>query len=90
MIDTYTSPLTDAAPLSWVSRLWVAVLSAVILLDDDIEPVLSRASATRSLASPHTVVDERPIGTSLVPMMPMKSVGMLAVAETVTDGPVGA
>jgi hypothetical protein len=48
MIDTYTPPLACAAVLSRSRRLCDAVLSAVILPLDDIDPVTS--SAARSLA----------------------------------------
>jgi hypothetical protein len=50
MIDTYTPPLACAAVLSGSRRLCDAVLSAVILPLDDIDPVTSSASAARSLA----------------------------------------
>src|SRR5688572_19750352 len=48
MIETWTSPSTVAAFLKSVRRLLVADLRASILPSDDIEPVVSRASATRS------------------------------------------
>src|SRR5262249_56291513 len=47
-----------AAFLRWVSRLLVAVLSAVILPASAIEPVLSSTSATRRRELPHLTVDE--------------------------------
>ena len=57
--------------------------------EEAIDPVLSSARATLSRAWPQTAVEEVPIGTFCVPMMPMKSVGSLPLALMLTDGPAG-
>ena len=60
-------------------------MSAVILLADAIEPVLSRASATRSRVLPQAAVDELWIGSELMPAMGRMTSGKSPVAATISD-----
>ena len=73
-----------------MSRLWVALFSAVILPSSAIEPVLSSTSATRSRVVPHLVVDE-PVTVMFcvedVPNTRKKVVGTLTEPLTTTCEP---
>src|SRR5690606_39208735 len=59
-IETLMSSFFLAALYSVSSRLFVAFLSSVILLLDDIDPVLSRASASSSRLIPHFTSELEP------------------------------
>ena len=78
-IETCTSPVLTAAFFNVVSNCLVAVLSAVSLLALPIEPVLSSASATRSLVLPHLTVEELPKVISDSPSTLVKLVSILPV-----------
>ena len=58
MMATLTSPGLPAAFFKVSSKAWAAFLSSVILLAEDIEPVLSSASASSSFLIPQTTCDE--------------------------------
>ncbi len=82
--------MTEAAFCSCVSRLLVALLSAVILPLSAIDPVLSSTSATRSRVLPHLVVDEPSTVMFCIAVAPSarkKVVGTSAEAVTSTAEP---